>query len=1418
LKRFSLIAFMLSATMAFGSATTLYVAQSAGTFSGGSACNGQTAVSLATANGSGFWGSGSTQAGPGTTVYLCGALTASAGAVGLNIQNSGTSGSPLIILFDTGTTFKSPNFAGSAQGSPCSSSCGGIEILNQSYVIIDGGSNGMMENTAAGSSTITCQSGSACTYHGGTVAVWVKGAHNIVRNLTIQHVYDSCGATNCSDTSGSDVTSGITVDTGEDNDLICNNSISDVSYGFSSDASGSAPTPSSTVNCQSNTIPTGISVYWNTFNDACHHIQPNGSGYIDIGFNFIGTFTNWIWPGTGNGCHTDGIILYGDSSKLVGYIHHNEFSGDLGLGSPTGEIYCTYGGGESQCYVYRNLFIGIGNDPTCCQGISFAVDSAPGAMGPYDEYNNTLSGYLYMFEKYGELTADTFDFRNNIFVTPSGGYHYQEQNGGVCTHQTINGDLYNGGRSSPWGLCGVLVGSLSTWQSDCTSGGGTLCDAKSSTTAANLSAGYVPNSGSPAITLGDNLTSLSIPTLNIGAPQTFGAGGSCGTGCLAAAATGNWDAGAYPFASASVVPPTVTTTTVTSITATSASSGGTVTSNGGASVTAEGVAYGTSPNPTSPCTGSGTATPYTTTLNSLLPSRLYYYRACATNSAGTGYGSDLSFTTLAATSCANLGHTAQGGSLGPPNYGQLCTDLNLDTLGYLPVLQTNYAADYGATGAGMCDYNSFGQKVCRLTDALTDPNYVGAIYANNNTGADQDNHIAGDHSSVIVQSNSAERTFIILYNTATNTWTGSLGSPGGWPSATGYNPYYILSRNVAYNPLNSKQVYALYVNKSTPSAILDLIDFTSCVSNGAPAATCSPTVTQITDFAQDTCGTGTKLVNQSPTQSNGFGFYPTYTTTIQIDNAGQNITWGMSNNQPAVPGSGQGAQNTGTIMLSWSIPAHGCRYYNIGGATYWGVGAQQVAGDWGPTGPVTMQYYTPWSGSNSYALNTLMQPTSNNPTHLYFKVTTAGTSGSSQPNWSSSCATTCTDSGVTWTNQGAPYCSTDGTYSDEWTLHSMFVTPSNWTEIANGAGQGACTTAELQGPYSWQSTTLNVAANTFTSGGHFSGGYSHVMQGTNSPQGQTAVASFVPTQIGPAYNTLQSSYVGISNSTYLDMHFTCNGENIYDSMPCYVTNTSYTTGHGSLNPATVGNPGYDYANNGCGLRDPMSAWSGPPFNCGNLNPFSGYGVNEVRLYPMAVPMGGTTSCTSAPCAGTQAPLRVSPNYLGANGWSFNSQNATIDSGIDNAMVTVTTDMLGTFGTIWNSQVTGCGGNTCYRPVQGGPPWQAGHVYNAGDVITSQTVAVSATVSTGTQALYCTFYTVAGGTSGTPTEPTWTNGGHTACLASVTDNGVTWVPVTSTNYGATTYAGLTNARTDVIAIFTGNPATISAPSALMIGVP
>ncbi|MBP9995288.1 MAG: hypothetical protein KBT67_10230 [bacterium] len=94
--------------------------------------------------------------------------------------------------------------------------------------------------------------------------------------------------------------------------------------------------------------------------------------------------------------------------------------------------------------------------------------------------------------------------------------------------------------------------------------------------------------------------------------------------------------------------PTVTTVQVSNITQTTATCGGNVTSDGGAAVTARGVCWSTSSNPTvsnsHTTDGSGTGS-FTSSITGLTASTTYYVRAYATNSAGTSYGEQESFTT-----------------------------------------------------------------------------------------------------------------------------------------------------------------------------------------------------------------------------------------------------------------------------------------------------------------------------------------------------------------------------------------------------------------------------------------------------------------------------------------------------------------------------------------------------------------------------------------------------------------------------------------------------------------------------------------------------------------------------------------------------------------------------------------------------
>ena len=103
-----------------------------------------------------------------------------------------------------------------------------------------------------------------------------------------------------------------------------------------------------------------------------------------------------------------------------------------------------------------------------------------------------------------------------------------------------------------------------------------------------------------------------------------------------------------PVTPAGAQVPVLTTAAVTSITQTMAQCGGNITSDGGATVTARGVCWSTNQTPTiadSRSTDGAGAGSFTSFIAGLTAGTTYYVRAYATNSAGTGYGMTMAFTT-----------------------------------------------------------------------------------------------------------------------------------------------------------------------------------------------------------------------------------------------------------------------------------------------------------------------------------------------------------------------------------------------------------------------------------------------------------------------------------------------------------------------------------------------------------------------------------------------------------------------------------------------------------------------------------------------------------------------------------------------------------------------------------------------------
>ena len=183
--------------------------------------------------------------------------------------------------------------------------------------------------------------------------------------------------------------------------------------------------------------------------------------------------------------------------------------------------------------------------------------------------------------------------------------------------------------------------------------------------------------------------------------------------------------------------PSVSTDTITSITSSSASTGGYVSSDGGASVTSRGVCWSINPNPTTSgdhtTNGSGTGS-FSSYLSGLSANTTYYVRAYATNSIGTDYGNQRTFTTdanLPTVSTIQVvgvtAHTANSGGNVSSDGGAevtargVCWSTNPN-----PTIYHNHTDDGNGTGI-------FGSYLSGLSASTT---YYVRAYATNRAGTD----------------------------------------------------------------------------------------------------------------------------------------------------------------------------------------------------------------------------------------------------------------------------------------------------------------------------------------------------------------------------------------------------------------------------------------------------------------------------------------------------------------------------------------------------------------------------------------------------------------------------------------------------------------------------------------------------------
>jgi hypothetical protein len=190
------------------------------------------------------------------------------------------------------------------------------------------------------------------------------------------------------------------------------------------------------------------------------------------------------------------------------------------------------------------------------------------------------------------------------------------------------------------------------------------------------------------------------------------------------------------FTTLAITKPTLNTASVSSISTNSATSGGTIVTDGNATITQSGVCYSTSANPTianfQTIDGSATGT-YVSRLTGLKPGTTYYVKAYATNSAGTGYGPETSFTTVAINK-----PTLTTTSVSSITYNSATSGGTILTDGNATITQSGvcYSTSANPTIANFqtIDGSASGSFTSRLTQLNQGTTYYVKAYATNATG------------------------------------------------------------------------------------------------------------------------------------------------------------------------------------------------------------------------------------------------------------------------------------------------------------------------------------------------------------------------------------------------------------------------------------------------------------------------------------------------------------------------------------------------------------------------------------------------------------------------------------------------------------------------------------------------------------
>lgn len=550
-------------------ATDYYIAQTEDGSGNGSSCANADALADLT------WGTGNMVAA-GDTLHICGTIEAAAGTTLLSVGASGEAGNVITIKFEDDAILQSPRFLGGTGNYG-----GAIYVNTKSYITIDGGTNGIIQNT---------DNGTVLGYRAGSNGILLRNSDHIeVKNLSIKNIFVPAtvtginsvySTTTATDSLGRDMaTIGVRAGMRATNLTTGASSSEGIAAVSGSTFSNTSYVPWVTFNegdswkvMETNPSSLGFALNLNGTSDVSLHdneIEYCSSGVsvasyddsnIEIYNNSIRYCAMGVYAGTASsGYGLDNISIhdniisdnevfgYNDGIKFTGqglannnitqvHIYNNKIGPNIGTAtSLIMADHANYTDAVHGPLIYNNLLL-LGNENPANALQLGGYSASETSACAYQLYNNTLIS-LYTGSDLGidfRYGATGNIFKNNIIAYPNttGSIYVLSIHENATMAESDNNIFYvpNGTLT----FFDSVAQTFSTWKSN-----HPLFDANSLAINPSLSVLYKPDSVSdPTVGAGANLTNLGITTLNSDKDG------------IARPASGAWDIGAYEYVGA----------------------------------------------------------------------------------------------------------------------------------------------------------------------------------------------------------------------------------------------------------------------------------------------------------------------------------------------------------------------------------------------------------------------------------------------------------------------------------------------------------------------------------------------------------------------------------------------------------------------------------------------------------------------------------------------------------------------------------------------------------------------------------------------------------------------------------------------------------------------------------------------------